>query len=245
MSRTLCTLLISSMSLVGCAKNNTRPPETAYSNTTSMSSMETVPAAQATGPANTIADPYQGATPIDPSLKPPTDSPASKIGGLSDGEIVAITETVNRGEIEQAKEAQKKSKNPQVKKFAAHMISAHTQSNKKGEAWTQKAGLTPTDSSISSELHATGQQRLEALKTATPTEVDKAYVDAQVEQHEAVLGLLNDRMIPSATNPELKAALEETRAMVEKHIAEAKKLQAAVGTGATEKKAAENEPPAG
>jgi predicted outer membrane protein len=63
-------------------------------------------------------------------------------------------------------------------------------------------------------------------------DAERAFVDGQVRQQEAVLELLNTRLIPSANNTDLKAQLEETRKLIEKHIEETKRVQQALQTSA-------------
>jgi putative membrane protein len=235
-STLFCALVFGSISLVGCSKQGSSPEaENAY---TAQTETTTVEATRDPMAPNTPSDPtYQpapiaGGTTVDaPAGGPPPAS--SEPVALSDAQIVKVAETVDKGEIEQAKEAQKKSKNPQVKKLASHMIAQHTKSQKKGATLAKKAQLTPEDSPVASELSTKAEEALQTLKTAAPAELDKAYVDAQVKQHETVLELLNTRLIPSAVNADLKAQLEETRSMVEKHIEEARKIQQALTDSAS------------
>jgi putative membrane protein len=89
--------------------------------------------------------------------------------------------------------------------------------------------LTPEESPISAELTSKAEEALQSIKAASaPADAERAYIDAQVKQHETVLELINTRLLPSAVNAELKAQLEETRSMVEKHIEEARKVQQAL-----------------
>jgi putative membrane protein len=229
----LCALMLSSFCLAACSKQGSSPEaESAYTAQAERTTVETTidPIATTSPPAEA---PYQPA-PIAgssaaealPSGGPPPAS--AEPVALSDAQIVKVTETLDQGEIEQAKEAQKKSKNPQVKKLASHMITQHTKAQKKGASLAKKAQLTPETSAVAAELGTKAEETLQTLKSATPGELDHAYVNAQVRQHETALDLFETRLIPSAVNADLKAQLEETRNMIQQHIEQARKVQEAL-----------------
>lgn len=234
-----CAFVLGSIGLAACSKQGSSPEaENAYTAQTETTTVETTRDPMAASEPTMPSDPSYQPAPIPGSTaaEAPTGGPppaAAEPVALNDAQIVKVAVTVDEGEIEQAKEAQKKSKNPQVKKLASHMIAQHTKSQKKAASVAKKAQLTPEDSQVASELNSKAEEALQTLKTAAPTEVDLAYVDAQVQQHETVLDLLNTRLIPSAVNADLKAQLEETRDMVQQHIEEARKIQQALSEAAT------------
>jgi putative membrane protein len=180
--------------------------------------MEAPPAPPPAAPAAQSAE-TASAAPTTP--EPPKAEP------LTDEQIVKITEAVNLAEIDQAKLAQKKSKNAKVKKFAAQMIAEHNQAKNKGAAWVKKAKITPADSTVGSDLSSKSMQQLESLK-GVETDFDKTYIDGQVQAHQEVLSLLDTALIPAAQAADLKKQLEDTRAMVDKHLTHAKEIQAAL-----------------
>ena len=194
--------------------------------------------------APSVASPEPGTTmPPAPGLADAVSAPVGEVAAapapetagmgntaaLSDGQILKVTETVNSGEIEQAKLARTKAKNAEVKAFAAHMISEHTKANQESKSLAKKAKLQPEDSPAASEVGAKGASTLETLKATDKDGFDRAYVDAQVTQHQDVLTLISEQLLPSATDEQLKAQLEKTRGLVEGHLAKARDLQAKLG----------------
>jgi putative membrane protein len=213
MSKPLVVVAVSTLMLGACA-NKGPAPETAAS----------VPPPPP--PTVVVAEP---APPPPPEpMAPPVEEPSPAPEPLSDAQIAKVLETVDSGEIAQAKLAQKKSKNPEVKKFAAHMIQAHTKAKAKGAALVKKAKLTPEESPVSQELTAKGAETVANLESRDAASFDAAYVAAQAAQHEEVLSLLDGRLTPSATDEGLKSLLGETRTMVETHVNEAKALEVSV-----------------
>jgi putative membrane protein len=234
-SKLISAFVFGTLSVVACSKQGPEP-ESSYSASNDPTLAEAPP------PADPVADPAAGgaaSAALEPGPIDTTDiagKPAVGVGGtvapqpsaapLTDGQIAKVAETVDLGEIEQSKEAQKRVKNPQVKQLATQLIQHHTKSKQKGQTLVKKADLTPEDSSIATDISTKAEANLLAIKNAeAPADVEKAYVDAQISQHEEVLELLKTRLIPSAINQDLKAQLEQTQKMVEEHIQKARKVR--------------------
>ena len=167
---------------------------------------------------------------------PPTQPSTAKTPQpetLTDDQIAMITETVDAGEVQQAKLAQKKAKDARVKKFASHMATQHTKSKKQGASLAKKAQLTPAESSTSMDLSQKSSETMAELENADRENFDKQYIDSQVQQHESVVLLLDSKLIPNASNADLKARLEETRSLVEKHLTEAREIQSSLASAET------------
>lgn len=212
-----------------CSKQGSSPaPESAAN--PDLATVNTPPPSVAESPAQEST-----ASVTEPSLTPPPApvavEPAPET--LTDDQIAKITETVNTGEVEQAKIAQKKSKNARVKKYAAHMITQHNKSQKQIQTLTKKAQITPADSPTSQDLSQKSTETVASLESSDATTFDKTYIDAQVQQHESVVTLLDSKLIPNASNAELKARLEETRKLVETHLNEAKEIQSNLASADT------------
>lgn len=171
---------------------------------------EQASAAQATASAG--AD----AAPRTPAETPTTDRPAEarETAALNDGQIAAITASANGGEIEQAKLARTKSKNPKVLQFANMMIAHHGDAQKKQE----KLKISPIESSASADLVAENNKTMESLKQKTGADFDKAYMEAQVDGHKIVLDTINGKLLPNVKDAELKAYIEEIKPKVEQHL---------------------------
>jgi putative membrane protein len=186
------------------------------------------PSAQAAQtPGSPAAPPAESPATTGPAAMPAPVTPAVS---LTNDQIAKITDTVDTGEIEQAKIAKNKAKDPRVKKFAAHMIDQHTQAKQKSAQLAKNANLVPADSSIASELQTKGTQQLEALKAADATTFDNTYMTGQVQQHQEVLNLLSNQLIPGATNADLKAHLTEAHTMVQSHLDQAREIDQALSS---------------
>jgi putative membrane protein len=235
----VCSLL-----LVACAKSTSPESQTASDvpETTALNtpppSVDPSAAEQQTNPlasdtTGTSGDMATG-QPVSPMPTTPAPVAAAPAETLTDEQIVKITETINTGEVEQAKLAQKTSKNGKVKKYAQHMIQEHNKANKQTATVAKKAQITPAESPTAQNLSDKATRTKETLATTDKADFDKRYIDAQVEQHESVVLLIDSKLLPNASNPELKARLEEAKKMVEGHLAEAKEIQSNLATASAE-----------
>lgn len=144
---------------------------------------------------------------------------------LSDGQIAAILTTVDDGEIEQAQAALQRATDPEVRDFASHMIDQHTASKRAGAQLAAQTGIKPVDSPKSKELQASGAQQLQLLNSAEQTNFDITYLSGQIEQHTAVLKLIEDQLLPAVNLPALRDQLQNARGMVQAHLDQARQIQ--------------------
>lgn len=144
---------------------------------------------------------------------------------LRDGQILKVVDLANTGEIEQAQLAKSRATHPQVKQFAAMMIKDHSQANQKAMKLGKTAGVIEEESPAAAKLETKASQTLDTLKAVDTSGFDAAYMNAQVEQHQAVLDMLSNTLIPSATNPKLEMELEATKTMVQRHLGHAMQIQ--------------------
>lgn len=147
----------------------------------------------------------------------------------SDAEIAATVVAANDTDIENGKLALEKSKNADVKQFANEMIAAHTQLNQQGSALLTKLGVTPADNPTSTSIKTGGESSRATLKGLSGADFDKAYINAEVDLHQSVLDQLDNTLIPSAQNAELKSLLEQARPTISAHLDHAKSLKTKLG----------------
>jgi putative membrane protein len=124
--------------------------------------------------------------------------------------------------------AQKKAAAAEVKGFAKQMVSDHTAVNKQAAALVKKLKVTPTESDLSKTLKQGGADNMAKLKPLKGKEFDKAYIDHEVEYHQAVIDAMDKTLIPNALNAELKDTLVKTRPAFVAHLEHAKKIQASM-----------------
>ena len=153
---------------------------------------------------------------------------AASAQGINDAQIASIVVTANQVDIDAGNFAKSRAANAQVKQFAQQMVTDHTGVNKQAIALATKLKVTPEDNPTSQSLKSGGETNINKLKTLKGAEFDKAYIDHEVDYHQAVLDAVDKTLIPGAKNEELKALLVKTRPAFVAHLEHAKHVQAEI-----------------
>jgi putative membrane protein len=130
-------------------------------------------------------------------------------------DFVAMAAASDMYEIQAAKIAEKKSKNADVKAFAAMMVTDHGKSTamiKKAVADSGRKDITPPAS-----LPDDKKALIDALKAASATDFNKTYVDQQVTAHKDALALMQG-YAASGDVPQLKDAAGMIVPVVQMHL---------------------------
>ena len=126
----------------------------------------------------------------------------------TDPQIAHIAYTAGQLDIEAAKQAIGKSKNKDVRAFAEDMVRDHTAVNKQALDLVKKLKVTPQDNDTSKALTKQAADKRAELAKLSGVAFDKAYIDNEVAYHKTVNGALENTLIPSASNAELKSLLQ-------------------------------------
>jgi putative membrane protein len=145
-------------------------------------------------------------------------------GDPSDAGVRSLLGAIDASEIEASQLALQKAQNADVKRYAQSMIAAHQQQAPGAQAGAAAGSgsdlLTPLQDS-----HRKVMTKLQA--TATGPAFDRAYITAQVQAHEGALQTL-ERAETAAGDPTLVDRVRRTQTEVERHLAEARRVQALV-----------------
>jgi len=144
---------------------------------------------------------------------------------LSDPEVAHVAVTANSIDIDLAKLARSRTGNYDVKQFATTMITDHSAVNAQASALATKLGVTPKDNAVSQSLLKGVSEARAAIEPLKGKAFDKAYIDREVAYHQAVLDALDQLLIPTTSNAELKQLLVDVRPAIAAHLEHAKKLQ--------------------
>jgi len=147
---------------------------------------------------------------------------------LSDPEVAHVAVTANAIDVDLARVAQARAGDSAVRAFAATMIRDHSAVNEQAAALAARLGVTPQDNAVSRSL-ADGAARARATLNALHADAfDRAYIDREVAYHQAVLDALDQLLIPTTENAELKQLLTDVRPAIAAHLGHATQLQAAL-----------------
>ncbi|HEX7088912.1 MAG TPA: DUF4142 domain-containing protein [Longimicrobiales bacterium] len=166
------------------------------------------------------------------SEAPAAAGAATQAPAIDDADIAAIVVAANTIDIRYGEIARERATNEQVKQFAETMIKDHTAVNQSATELVTRLGVTPTENDVSRSLEAQAAQMRETLRSKSGAEFDRAYIDNEVAYHRAVLKAIDETLIPSASNAELKQTLVNVRPAIEAHLKHAEEIQRTLARGA-------------
>lgn len=147
-------------------------------------------------------------------------TPGGPVGVPQDARTFAMQATMSdRFEIESSKVAVEKSKNPQVKQYAAMMVNAHNETTRELRALMGRASISSVPEGLDTQHAALTKQLLET----PPAAFDQAYLDAQVAAHRTTLAAM-EGYAAHGDNPALKGFAAQTAPKVRQHLEMATKL---------------------
>lgn len=166
--------------------------------------------------------------PDEAAMGAPDANPAATIPTPSDEaaapDFVSKAAASDMFEVESSKIALDRSNNSEVKAFAAMMVEAHTRSTEDLKAAIAGSGLTLT---LPTALPSDKASALEDLRSESPADFDKKYMDAQVDGHQGALDLMT-RYAQDGDNPSLKAAATTMAPIIQQHLDKARTLRDAL-----------------
>ena len=161
----------------------------------------------------------------EPPADPAAAVPAAEAPALTDPEIAHIAVTANAIDSAMGELAKTKARSSAVKGFAQTMITDHGGVNRQAVQLAQRLKVTPQENAVSRQLQQGADEARASLESRNGAEFDRAYMQREVEYHQAVLDALDQALIPNARNGELKALLEGVRPAFVAHLERAKQIQ--------------------
>lgn len=153
-----------------------------------------------------------------------TDKKVSEKATVPDGDVQAMAELhhANQSEIDMANYAATHATAKGVKDYALMIVKDHTANDKELQTVAKKKGLStiPTPTTGTKEA----DDDMSKLKATKGADFDKAYIDMMVMDHDKDVKEVTN-LIATVKDADIKAHLTSTKPVLEKHLADAKKLQ--------------------
>ncbi|MHC5354177.1 DUF4142 domain-containing protein [Myroides sp. LJL115] len=142
---------------------------------------------------------------------------------LSDAQIASIAITANQVDINYADLALKKTKNPQVEKFAQTMKNDHQSVIQAAVDLASELSLTPQENPTTLSLLEKAKKELQVLESSD--NFDTAYIENEIDYHTFVISTLENTLIPNTQNTQLKELLIQVVPNFQHHLEMAKQIQ--------------------
>ncbi len=144
-----------------------------------------------------------------------------------DREFVRQAAMAGLMEVQLGEVADNQAASPEVKEFGRQMVDDHGKAN---QQLMQLAGQKNVR--IPSELEGKHRETVDRLSRLRGAEFDRAYVTTMVEDHEADIAKFQ-RQSREGKDPDLKAFVERTLPVLEKHLQHARELSERVKPGSS------------
>jgi putative membrane protein len=148
----------------------------------------------------------------------------SQVPDLSDAEVAHVAVTANSIDSALARFAESRTANPEVRQFAATMVTDHGAVNQQAAALATRLGVTPKDNAVSQSLLKGAAEARATVEPLKGRVFDRAYIEREVAYHQAVLDALDGLLIPTTSNADLKRLLENVRPAIAAHLEHARRL---------------------
>jgi putative membrane protein len=149
---------------------------------------------------------------------------------LKPGQLVAVMDALNRGEVAQAQLALGRAATDPARSFAQAMARDHAAALQQDAAVADSLKAAPEPSATLEHTERAGQQVMAELGKPAGRAFDQVYLDQQIHLHQAALDLIDQRLLPDASDPLLQGALREQRGTVAGHLQVAIQLRRKLGT---------------
>jgi putative membrane protein len=171
---------------------------------------------------NSAADTTAASSTVSADTSMATSAPAATT--WTDANIVALLDEANAADSSAGAVAATKGTAAAVREFAKRMMRDHHTLRAQGEALAKKLNVTPAASS-DDPVTAAAQKEMDTLNsTAKGKDFDRAYIDAEVDIHKAVLGLATKAAGITQT-AELKNLIQKAAPVIQGHLDKAESIQ--------------------
>lgn len=202
----------------------------AYFSFTAFAAQQQTKSPAATGtatpaPHDTLQHPSTGQAPM-------TGAPtgAQTAIPLTDAQVLGVVNAVDEHEIDAATKVMKGKISAEAMGYAKMLKEQHGANKEKTKALSKSLNMKPAPSKVSDDLQAKGKKQVKAMSATDSASFEKAYIDAMVNGHTEVLGLIDTQLIPVAQNQAVKSHLAEFRTHVAAHLEQGKRLQGAAAS---------------
>jgi len=148
----------------------------------------------------------------------------------SDGQVIAILQAANQGEIDVAQSVVDRVQTASVRELAQMIIDDHTKARDQLDQLVTSTGIEPVENDNSEELAESADTAIASLKAKKGSELEKSYVAHEILDHIQTIGTGDHLLGPSAKNAQLKATIQALRPTLVKHLQQASQAQGAVSS---------------
>jgi putative membrane protein len=155
------------------------------------------------------------------------------VGGNAEGTPAAVLSQMNVAntmEIQLSRVAIKKASSPQVRKIAQTLLTHHNKNREQVRSLAQQVNVTLTPAQGGSVSSSDSAAMPRDLQTTSGAAFDKAFIQYQINAHEANIDRLQNQTIPAIEDQQVKAYLQQTLTAMQNHLASLQQVQQQLGS---------------
>ena len=144
--------------------------------------------------------------------------------------VLSQMNVANTTEIELSRLAASKATSSSVKQMARKLEAHHTKNREQVRALAQKVNVSLTPAQGGSVSSADSVALPQDLQNLSGAEFDKAWLQHQIEAHNANIQRLQNQTLPSVQDPQIKAYLQKTLTDMQGHLASLEQVEQQLGS---------------
>ncbi len=144
---------------------------------------------------------------------------------LSDAQIAGVAFAIDAEQIAKGRIALAHARGARAIAYARQTRDDHGSAQARLDVVLATARILPDASPLRDDVIVREEARKHAYEAASGPDFDRTYAQAEVEDQNAILALLDETMLAQARDPQLRAALRAMRAATVEHIQLAKSLR--------------------
>jgi putative membrane protein len=157
------------------------------------------------------------------------DTAAASAGATTPAAVLSQLYVANTTEIQLSKLAAKKAVSPKVKQVATKLAADHAKNREEERALARKLNISLTPAALGDAAPESTAVPPE-LQGKTGTELDRAFVEHEIKEHQANIEKIQNQLLPATQNAEVKAYLQKTLTAIQGHLVSLKQVQQKLGS---------------
>lgn len=158
------------------------------------------------------------------------DSMGQANAHLKPGQILALMDAMNSGEVAQAQLALGRAQADPSKTFAQQMVHDHGMALQQDATVADSLKAAREPSATLEHTQRAGDQVIGELQKWNGQAFDPVYLDQQIHMHQGALDLIDHVLLPDAKDPLLQGTLRQQRGTVAGHLQLAIQLRRKLGS---------------
>ncbi len=156
---------------------------------------------------------------------------AGAVSNLSAGDQLAVINASNAAEIATSKAAQPKLTNAEARSFASDMLREHQAMQGQADKLSKAANVTAGSPDLATQKTRMANEMSQQLGAAPKgAEVDRQYMDGQVQSHQQTLAEL--QALQNSSDSTVKSLATQALPKVQAHLERAQRIQQGLGGAA-------------